>query len=63
MATSVDPDQTFQKEQSDLFASAVLSETLVYEILRHLLYVNMPMPKIKSYPAIARKESTVNLQN
>ena len=41
MANSVDPDHTTPKgavwSRSKLFVYAVLSETLVYEILGHLL--------------------------
>ena len=33
MSNSVDPDQTALKEQSPLFAYAILSDTLVYESL------------------------------
>ena len=39
MANSVDPDQTAPKKHSDLsalFANAILSDTLVFEILGHL---------------------------
>ena len=43
MANSLDPDQ----EQSDLglhcLHKAVLSETLVYEILRHLFYISLQL--------------------
>ena len=42
MAKSVDPDQTAPSEavwsDSALFAYAILSETLVFEILGHLQY-------------------------
>ena len=41
IANSVDPDQTAKGaiwSGSALFAYATLSETLVYEILEHLLY-------------------------
>ena len=42
MANSVDPDQTAPSgavcSGSALFAFVILSETLVYEILGHLLY-------------------------
>ena len=40
MANSADPDQTAPSVWSGfaLFAYAILSETLVYEILRHLPY-------------------------
>ena len=37
MANSVDPEQT-APFGSTLFAYAILSDTLVYEILRHLPY-------------------------
>ena len=43
MANSVDPDQTAPSETvwswSALFAYAILSATLVYEILGHLPYI------------------------
>ena len=43
MANSVDPDQTLLQEQSDLdlhwLHYVILSDTLVFEILGHLLYL------------------------
>ena len=45
MANSVDPDQTAPKgvvlPGSALFAYVILSEALVYGILRHLLYISI----------------------
>ena len=38
MANSVDPDQTAPSSGSTLFAYAILSDTLVNEILEHLPY-------------------------
>ena len=43
MANSVDPVQTAPSDSrsgSTLFAYAILSDTLVYEILAHLLFTN-----------------------
>ena len=39
MANSIDPDQT--SSGSALFACAILSDTLVYEILGNLLFVKI----------------------
>ena len=41
MANSVDPDQTVWSG-SALFAYIILSETLKFEILGHLLYIASP---------------------